>query len=58
MKRIAQQDSTSNFEPLVEDFSVEIPEDFMPDVKHVDKKFHEWLRKIKSIYKYINLYIH
>lgn len=52
LKRIAQQDSTSNFEPLVEDFSVEIPEDFMPDVKHVDKKFHEWLRKIKSIYKY------
>ena len=52
LKRIAQQDSTSNFEPLIEDFSVEIPEDFMPDVKHVDKKFHEWLRKIKSIYKY------
>ena len=51
LKRIAQQDSTSNFESLIMDFAVKIPEDFMPNVEHIDKKFHEWL-KIKSIYKY------
>lgn len=52
LQRIAQQDSTSNFENLTMDFSIEIPEDFMPDVEHVDKKFHEWLKTVKSIYKY------
>lgn len=52
LKRIAQQDSTSNFESLIMDFAVKIPEDFMANVEHIDKKFHEWLRKIKSIYKY------
>ncbi len=51
LKRIAQQDSTSNFESLIMDFAVKIPEDFMANVEHIDKKFHEWL-KIKSIYKY------
>ena len=51
-QRIAQQDSTSNFEPLKRAFAVEVPEDFMPGVEHIDKKFHKWLRKTKSIYKY------
>lgn len=51
-QRIRQQDTTSNFESLIMDFAFEVPQDFMPDVEHVDKKFHEWLRKTKSIYKY------
>ena len=40
LHRIAQQDSTSNFESLIMDFAVKIPEDFMPNVEHIDKKFH------------------
>ena len=51
-ERIDEQDSTSNFEPLIKDWEVSIPDSFMANVEHVDKKFHEWLRKTKSIYKH------
>ena len=51
-ERINQQDNSSNSEALVCAWSVSVPNTFMPNVTHVDKKFHEWLFKKHGIIKY------
>ena len=52
MLRINQQDSTSNLEPLIMDWAISIPDNFMSDIEHIDKEFHHWLMKNYDIYKY------
>lgn len=49
--RIKEQDTTSCYAPLNMIAYYEVPDSFMPDIKHVDKELHKWLEE-RGYYKY------